>query len=276
MNIRTHYDNLHIPQNASADEIRQAYRRLSKQYHPDINPSSDAHRIMQLINQAYEVLSNPQKRAEHDRWISEQQANIGAQHIMQKMPNIVVRPQPNTPMPNTKNYYIGWMVVLLFITLITMIFLGLHIFRTHQRQPENNSTAYTNNTSLPTNNPNTVPSYIRPFAAPNGNPWPNESAYIDGYPLIYGRAQHTLLVDNLLNSSDVYAQLWQEGNNEPLRHFFIPERAYFMLHQLDSGKYTIRYQQLDAGEELRSETITINAQHPNNTIRLKRGQSPQH
>ena len=73
MPIRTHYDNLHISADADAETVKQAYRRLSKQYHPDLNPDPDAHRIMQLINQAYEVLSDPERRAEHDRWIAEQQ-----------------------------------------------------------------------------------------------------------------------------------------------------------------------------------------------------------
>ena len=57
--MRTHYDNLQIPRDADEQTIRQAYRRLSKQYHPDLNPSEDASRIMQLINRAYTVLSDP-------------------------------------------------------------------------------------------------------------------------------------------------------------------------------------------------------------------------
>nr|UOP05287.1 J domain-containing protein [Conchiformibius kuhniae] len=72
MHIHTHYDNLQLPQTATDAEIRQAYRRLSKRYHPDLNADPDAHRIMQLINRAYEVLSDPSSRAEHDRWIRAQ------------------------------------------------------------------------------------------------------------------------------------------------------------------------------------------------------------
>ena len=71
--MRTHYDNLQIPRDADEQTIRQAYRRLSKQYHPDLNPSEDASRIMQLINRAYTVLSDPEQRAEHDRWIRQQE-----------------------------------------------------------------------------------------------------------------------------------------------------------------------------------------------------------
>ena len=60
-NIRTHYDNLQLPTTASEKEIRTAYRRLSKKYHPDYNSDPDAIRIMQLVNRAYEVLSDPEQ-----------------------------------------------------------------------------------------------------------------------------------------------------------------------------------------------------------------------
>lgn len=69
--IHTHYDNLKVARNAPSEVIRAAYRTLSKKYHPDHNPDNpDAMRIIQMINAAYEVLSDPAKRAEHDKWIS--------------------------------------------------------------------------------------------------------------------------------------------------------------------------------------------------------------
>jgi hypothetical protein len=72
--VRTHYDNLKVLRNASSDEIRIAYRRLSQRHHPDRNPDDpDAARVMSLINRSYQVLSDPVKRATHDRWIREQE-----------------------------------------------------------------------------------------------------------------------------------------------------------------------------------------------------------
>lgn len=66
----THYDNLKVARDAPPEVIRAAYRTLSKKYHPDHNPDNpDAMRIIKIINAAYEVLSNPEKRAEHDKWI---------------------------------------------------------------------------------------------------------------------------------------------------------------------------------------------------------------
>jgi curved DNA-binding protein CbpA len=73
--VHTHYDNLKVARNAPAEIIRAAYRTLSKKYHPDHNPDNkEAIRIIQLINAAYEVLSDPVKRAEHDKWIARMEA----------------------------------------------------------------------------------------------------------------------------------------------------------------------------------------------------------
>lgn len=70
--LRTHYDNLKVSRDAPQEVVRAAYRTLSQKYHPDRNPSPDAERIMRLLNQAYAVLSDPERRAEHDDWIDGQ------------------------------------------------------------------------------------------------------------------------------------------------------------------------------------------------------------
>lgn len=70
--VRNHYDNLKVSRNAPDEVIAAAYRSLAKKYHPDQNNSDpEATRILQIINRAYEVLSDPVRRAEHDRWIDE-------------------------------------------------------------------------------------------------------------------------------------------------------------------------------------------------------------
>jgi curved DNA-binding protein CbpA len=72
--IHTHYDNLKVARNAPIEVIRAAYRSLSQKYHPDKNPNdAESARIMALINNSYEVLSNPEKRFEHDEWIKRQE-----------------------------------------------------------------------------------------------------------------------------------------------------------------------------------------------------------
>jgi len=72
--VKTHYDNLQVVRNASPEVIRAAYKSLSQKYHPDRNQDKpDAARIMSLINTAYDVLSNPVKRRQHDAWIESQE-----------------------------------------------------------------------------------------------------------------------------------------------------------------------------------------------------------
>lgn len=74
--IHTHYDNLKVARNAPQEVIRAAYKTLSQKYHPDRNPGNrDAVRIIQIINNAYEVLSDPVKRREHDEWIARAEAD---------------------------------------------------------------------------------------------------------------------------------------------------------------------------------------------------------
>lgn len=65
---RDYYEVLGIDRGASADEIRAAYRRLAKEYHPDINKSAEAEERFKEINEAYAILSDDEKRASYDRF----------------------------------------------------------------------------------------------------------------------------------------------------------------------------------------------------------------
>jgi hypothetical protein len=68
--IHTHYDNLKIARNAPPEVVRAAYKTLSQKFHPDRNSDKEgATRTFQIINSAYEVLSDPVKRKAHDEWI---------------------------------------------------------------------------------------------------------------------------------------------------------------------------------------------------------------
>lgn len=61
-----HYEILQIHPTASQAEIKQAYRRLAKQFHPDRNRESNSHERITRINAAYEVLSDPRQRQTYD------------------------------------------------------------------------------------------------------------------------------------------------------------------------------------------------------------------
>ena len=61
------YETLGVDKSASAEEIKKAYRRLARKYHPDINKEADAEDKFKEINAAYEILSDEKKRAQYDR-----------------------------------------------------------------------------------------------------------------------------------------------------------------------------------------------------------------
>ncbi len=62
------YKILGVPRSASAKEIKSAYRKLAKQYHPDANPGKDTTEQFQEINRAYEVLNNPDLKQKYDMY----------------------------------------------------------------------------------------------------------------------------------------------------------------------------------------------------------------
>ncbi|MFC5460340.1 J domain-containing protein [Massilia niabensis] len=75
--IHTHYDNLKVARGAPQEVIRAAYKALSQKYHPDKNPGDEkAARIMAIVNTAYNTLSDPLRRKEHDEWISAEEWEV--------------------------------------------------------------------------------------------------------------------------------------------------------------------------------------------------------
>lgn len=72
MDFKDYYKVLGVQRKASADDIKKAYRKLARKYHPDINPGSDeAEGKFKEINEAYEVLSDTDKRGKYDRFGSD-------------------------------------------------------------------------------------------------------------------------------------------------------------------------------------------------------------
>jgi curved DNA-binding protein len=69
MEFIDYYKVLEIDKNASPEEIKKAYRKLARKFHPDLNPNDkEAHKKFQRINEANEVLSDPEKRKKYDQY----------------------------------------------------------------------------------------------------------------------------------------------------------------------------------------------------------------
>ena len=254
--IHTHYDNLKVARNAPPEVIHAAYRTLSQTFHPDRNPgNAEAARIMAIINTSYEVLSDPNKRQEHDLWVA-QQERLSAQP---PKPNTPPQPTQRQAPPSRPQLKAASGGVLAHI-LRNWLFYGIAAFfiwiwaTDNPRTPPPGPKPYQASPAPPVR-----PQYVRPNAAPNGQPWPVSASYVKGYQRLHANGLSSVTVDNSRNDSDVFVKLVSLDSAQayPVRQFFIPAFGSFTLNKVTAGSYDIRYRDLGNGGLSRSEAFSL-------------------
>lgn len=83
MEYKDYYQIMGLEREASAEDIKRAYRKLARKYHPDVSKEANAEAKFKELGEAYEVLKDPEKRAKYDRygqyWKEQGQQGYGAQ-----------------------------------------------------------------------------------------------------------------------------------------------------------------------------------------------------
>lgn len=293
--VHTHYENLKVARDASPDDIRAAYRSLTRRHHPDRNPdNADSERVMAVINVAYGVLSDPVKRAEHDRWIRSTEAPAPRQ------PARPVRGKPTVHVP-TERYrtprsgseqaaaqhrkqarldrrvrraavHVVRHRVAYGLAGVMALSLAGAGFASLLRPAMPSPTA--SDPALPAA---TVAGYVRSPQAPNGRRWPTGSGYVEGYPQSNTGGLSEVTIDNSQNDVDMFAKLVSlDGPSAvPVRTFFVAARGRFALGGLRIGTYDLRYRNLASGSLLRSPAFILEevatergTQHSKPTMKL--------
>lgn len=101
--------------------------------------------------------------------------------------------------------------------------------------------------------------YTRPALAPNGQPFPEVTSYLNGYEVLENSGKSSLNIQNAKNESDVYLKLLshKEGKVGVARHVYVKAGTDFTVDKLSPGKYEIQYLDLSIGKGGRSEIFEV-------------------
>jgi curved DNA-binding protein CbpA len=273
--VHSHYENLKVARDAAPDAIRAAYRSLTRQHHPDRNPgSADAERIMAMVNVAYGVLSDPARRLEHDRWIVQAEAPVArpvrSMHTLHS-PKVEPAAPPSIDrdavklarqrqfdrrlrraVAHVRRFRVGY--GLAGTAMVAGLMAAGFMLREESMAGLMATTAPLAAISAP---PSTA--YARASVAPNGQPWPRQSGYVEGYAQASAGGVSELTIDNTKNDADMFVKLISlDGPNAaPARILFVSARSRFTVSALSIGTYDLRYRNLVTGALARSPAFIV-------------------
>ena len=142
--LRDYYKILEVPREATATAIKRAYRQLVFQYHPDRNPHPDAQRVFLLIHEAYQVLGNPERRANYNYLYDLHQLHQLQQALNATSPHKIERIERRRPVYRSSNpvdyaYYARYARYISVFTLIFCMALVLDYLgaRTYEKEVVN-------------------------------------------------------------------------------------------------------------------------------------------
>ncbi|GAB3469370.1 J domain-containing protein [Massilia terrae] len=286
--IHTHYDNLKVARQAPQEVIRAAYKALSQKYHPDKNPGDEkAARIMAIVNTAYNTLSDPVRRKEHDEWIAAEEWEIdwlesthGEDGRERHGRDWEARPVPlpRARMLRDPRWWLGMAVCFVAGAACALLLAPpSHLLPSALAWGAKTNAAMRADAANPARDSWAIPYGAEPQAsapdikalavtqlvvparapdcdtdlqslvAPNGDPWPVQSGYLTGYPVGNMGDEMQVVVDNSANPSPVFVKIYDLDRGSNVRHAYVQPRGRLVIDKLAAGKYEVRYQNILAG-----------------------------
>jgi DnaJ domain len=270
--VHSHYENLKVERNARPDAIRAAYRALSRRHHPDRNPgNADASRVMSVINVAYEVLSDPVRKREHDRWIARTESadervrasDVPAAAWQRDAPFTPFEPPARpraapVPSPGARRLQRGLAHLARFGVVYGLV--GIALVAVFHDRPVNLTQAPSARVAAaPAPAAAPIGPYAPPAEAPNGQRWPEQSGYVAGYERRNTGGLSELTIDNAGNGADMFAKLvaLDGGQAYAARVVWVRAGTRFKLTEIAPGTYDLRYRNLGDGRLSRSQFFTL-------------------
>jgi curved DNA-binding protein CbpA len=290
--IHTHYDNLKVARGAPQEVIRAAYKALSQKYHPDKNPGDEkAARIMAIVNTAYNTLSDPVRRKEHDEWIAAEEWEVewlesthGEDGRERHRGNDgweappAALPRPKSMLRDAR-WWLGMAAAFIAgagaaVLLVqrpqilpsALAFGGKPVAVRgadavsdpgregwaippggggREPAPDIKALAITQ-LVVPARAPD-CETDLQSLVAPNGDPWPPQSGYLNGYPIGNLGEEMQVVVDNGANPSPVFVKIYDLDRRANVRHAYVQAQDRLVIDKLAVGKYEVRYQNILAG-----------------------------
>lgn len=205
--VETHYDNLRVLRDAPVDVIKASYRLLAQRYHPDRNPEPDAMLKMQLINKAWDVLSDPERRAKHDSWIENQERRAA------------VRPAPAAA-PEPDNWLVKHAIRVAAMAAVALAVLFGLAYLMNRSAPEDEDLAAT----------------VAEQPAP-AERLPHGYLTSDNWDMSKGPVSFE--IDNSAGGKDAEVRMYRNGREA--ERMFVHGGRRFVLENMVFGTYTIKY-----------------------------------
>lgn len=295
MAVKTHYDNLKVARNAPNEVIRAAYRSLSEKYHPDRHPgSAEAARIRKILDAAFDTLTDPVRRREHDQWIARQERADAEFNESPSAPHHsfkdLISPFMTWVSENGLRLWMGVGLATAAALFVAAEQWGVfassnddapRLSKPYNPAPAPDPTpeptpAQPRDMGVPVRLPPIAPITINsvatstpepvaskpacePSASPQGHPWPKTAGYLDGYPKRAMTGRSVVHVKNFQSDANVMVKLVSTNGpvSSPVRVFYIPAHGDFTASKLPTGTYDIRFCTVNDGALSRSDPFTL-------------------